>query len=91
MIARSLGILLRVRRVAAIRPACSSPVRSAEGVSKAAVPQVTRETRTYAALPEITREVGDARIWGGLHYRKAMVDTYEMGHRTAARALSVLD
>jgi hypothetical protein len=51
----------------------------------------TGATRSFSRLSEIEHEALHARIWGGLHYRKAMVDTYEMGHGTAARAVSVLD
>jgi hypothetical protein len=47
--------------------------------------------RTYARVSEIEFEAFNARIWGGLHYRKAMTDTYDMGHRTAARVISALD
>jgi hypothetical protein len=46
--------------------------------------------RTYAHLSEIEHEAFHARIWGGLHYRKAMRDTYEMGHSTAWRVMSVV-
>jgi hypothetical protein len=47
--------------------------------------------RPYTQLIEIEHEAKHARIWGGLHYRKAMDDTYEMGHRTAATVLAALD
>jgi len=47
--------------------------------------------RTYQSVSEIEFEAFNARIWGGLHYRKAMADTYDMGHRTAARVISALD
>ena len=29
----------------------------------------TGETRHYATLDELLEELGNARIWGGLHYR----------------------
>ncbi len=51
----------------------------------------TGATRSFARLSEIEHEALHARIWGGLHYRKAMVDTYEMGHRTAVRVMAALD
>jgi LPXTG-motif cell wall-anchored protein len=57
------------------------------GTSKAAVPQIGRETRTYATLSEITREVGDARIWGGLHYRHALDDGNALGTAVARHVL----
>ena len=47
--------------------------------------------RTYAHLYEIEHEAFNARIWSGLHYRRAMVDGYEIGHRTAERVMHVLD
>lgn len=50
----------------------------------------TLGARTYSQLSEIEFEAFGARIWGGLHYRKAMTDTYEMGHRTAVRVMSEL-
>jgi hypothetical protein len=31
-----------------------------------------------------------ARIWSGLHFRKAMEDGYDLGHRTARRVLQRL-
>jgi hypothetical protein len=53
-------------------------------------PPAVGTSRTYATLSEIEHEALHARIWGGLHFRKAMVDTYEMGHRTAERVLAKL-
>lgn len=53
-------------------------------------PPAVGTSRTYATLSEIEHEAFHARIWGGLHYRKAMVDTYEMGHRTAVQVLARL-
>ena len=50
----------------------------------------TLGARTYAHLSEIEHEAFHARIWGGLHYTKAMRDTYEMGHSTAERVMSVV-
>ena len=46
--------------------------------------------RTYAQLSEIEHEAFHARIWGGLHYRKAMTDAYEVGHRTAVSVIAAL-
>lgn len=50
----------------------------------------TLGARTYAHLSEIEHEAFHARIWGGLHYRQAMRDSYEMGHRTAVRVMARL-
>jgi len=47
--------------------------------------------RPYTHVSEIEFDAFHARIWGGLHYRKAMADTYDMGHRTAVRVISALD
>jgi hypothetical protein len=51
----------------------------------------TLGTRTYARLSEIEHEAFHARIWGGLHYRQAMTDAYDMGHQTAVRVREALD
>lgn len=53
-------------------------------------PPAVGTSRTYGAISEIEHEALNARIWGGLHFRKAMVDTYEMGHRTAVQVLARL-
>ena len=50
----------------------------------------TLGSRTYAHLSEIEHEAFHARIWGGLHYRKAMTDAYTMGHSTAVRVMAAL-
>ena len=41
--------------------------------------------RTYDDLTTIEDEAFHARIWGGLHFRDAMEDGYELGHETARR------
>jgi len=43
--------------------------------------------RVYDHLSELELEAFHARIWSGLHFRKAMVDAYEMAHRTAQRVM----
>ncbi|MDX6358502.1 MAG: hypothetical protein QOH37_1556 [Nocardioidaceae bacterium] len=45
--------------------------------------------RTYAHLSELEFDAFHARIWSGLHYRRAMVDGYDIAHRTAERVMSV--
>jgi hypothetical protein len=50
----------------------------------------TLGARTYAHISDIEHEAFEARIWGGLHYRKAMRDSYEMGHITAIRVMEAL-
>jgi hypothetical protein len=44
--------------------------------------------RTHANLTELEDGAFHARIWSGLHYRKAMVDGYDIAHRTARRVMS---
>jgi len=53
-------------------------------------PPAVGTSRSYSVLSEVEHEALHARIWGGLHFRKAMVDTYEMGHRTAVQVLAAL-
>jgi hypothetical protein len=48
----------------------------------------TPEKRTYAHLNELEFEAFHARIWSGLHFRKAMTDGYDIAHRTAERVMS---
>ena len=36
---------------------------------------------------ELTREVGEARIWGGIHFRSAVEDGIRMAKQTAAQVL----
>lgn len=44
-------------------------------------------TRTYTSLRALEHDALHARIWGGLHFRTAMEDTYDQGHRTANRVM----
>ena len=44
---------------------------------------VRGEERTYTTMTAIEHDALHARIWGGLHFRDAMEDGYELGHRTA--------
>ena len=48
------------------------------------------ETRTYPSLSALEFDAFHARIWAGLHYRKCMTDTYEMGHGVATRVMGAL-
>lgn len=47
-------------------------------------PPVLGVTRTFRSFSEMTSEVGDARIWGGIHFRSAVVDGVEIGRRIGA-------
>ena len=44
--------------------------------------------RVYVHLSELEFDAFHARIWSGLHFRKAMVDGYDIAHRTAERVMS---
>jgi PAP2 superfamily len=52
--------------------------------SKAAVPALVKTERTYRHLIELLGEIGDARVWGGLHWRHAIRDGALIGGRVAA-------
>ncbi len=47
-------------------------------------------SRTYLHLSEIERDAFNARIWSGLHFRRAMTDGYYLGHRTARKVMAEL-
>jgi len=44
-------------------------------------PTAKGATRRYTSLDEFTREIGNARIWGGLHYRTAVEVADRMGRQ----------
>ena len=46
--------------------------------------------RTYPRLGALERDAFNSRIWGGLHFRDAMVDGYRIGHRTARHVMAAL-
>jgi hypothetical protein len=47
--------------------------------------------RTYPHLSELEYDAFHARIWSGLHFRRAMVDGYDIAHRTAERVMAAFD
>jgi hypothetical protein len=47
-------------------------------------------TRSYTSLSALEFDAFHARIWGGLHFRRAMEDGYQLGHTTAERVISAL-
>ena len=51
----------------------------------------TLPSRSYKRLSAWEDDAFHARIWGGLHFRTAMVDAYRIGHITARRVLKALD
>jgi hypothetical protein len=63
-------------------------VRQVLGEHTALEIRSTTASRTYSQLSDLEFEAFNARIWGGLHYRKAMTDAYEMGHSTASRVIA---
>jgi hypothetical protein len=52
--------------------------------SKVAVPQLQQTERTYDHLNELMREIGNARVWAGLHWRHAIRHGEQIGRRVAA-------
>jgi hypothetical protein len=55
--------------------------------SKVAVPALVQTERTYDHLNALEREIGDARIWGGLHWRQSIRAGAGIGRRVAAHVL----
>jgi hypothetical protein len=47
--------------------------------------------RTYTTLTALEHDALHARIWGGLHFRDAMDDGYDLGHRTARAVAAAFD
>jgi hypothetical protein len=47
--------------------------------------------RTYTTLTALEHDALHARIWGGLHFRDAMEDGYDLGHRTAEAVAAAFD
>ena len=52
--------------------------------SKAAVPALVKTERTYDHLNKLAREVGNARVWGGLHWRTSINHGEQIGRKVAA-------
>jgi hypothetical protein len=48
-------------------------------------PLATVKERDYAYLSDIETDALSSRIWGGLHFRDAMEDAYDIGRETARR------
>ena len=44
-------------------------------------------TRTYASFAQIDREIIDARVWGGIHFRKTDEDSSAFGHKIGEYAV----
>jgi hypothetical protein len=52
--------------------------------SKAAVPQLVKTERTYDHVNRAMREIGDARVWAGLHWRQSIRHGAQIGRRVSA-------
>jgi hypothetical protein len=52
--------------------------------SKTAVPALVQGERTYDHLNTLMREIGDARVWAGLHWRHAIRHGMQVGRRVSA-------
>jgi hypothetical protein len=50
-------------------------------------PPVFGVTRTYANFSAIAQEVNDARVWGGIHFRRSDCHGYELGKRVGEAVL----
>ena len=48
---------------------------------------VTGTTRHYATERALDQETMNARVWLGIHFRKAVVDGNRLGHRVSRWAL----
>jgi hypothetical protein len=48
------------------------------------VPALVRTARTYTNLMELLDEIGNARVWAGLHWRQSIRDGVQIGARVAA-------
>ena len=44
--------------------------------------------RHYARVEDLQYDVGNARIWGGIHYRSAVEDGIVIGKRTVNQVLA---
>lgn len=53
-------------------------------------PLATDPERTYPRLRGVEWNAFRSRIWGGLHFRDAMVDGYRIGHLTARRVMAAV-
>ena len=55
------------------------------------LPDPTTRVRVYSSLSDLEYDALNARIWGGLHFRDAMDDGYQLGHETARRVMRVME
>lgn len=52
--------------------------------SKASVPKVEQTERTFHDLNALMRQIGNARIWAGLHWRQSIRHGEQIGRKVAA-------
>ena len=53
-------------------------------------PNALVKERDYDYLSDIETDALNSRIWGGLHFRDAMEDAYDIGRETARRVMHQL-
>ena len=63
----------------------TNKIRWTLATSKTAVPALAQTERSYDHLNALMREIGDARVWAGLHWRQAISDGMKIGRRVAAK------
>ncbi|BCS35814.1 hypothetical protein TBR22_A50480 [Luteitalea sp. TBR-22] len=61
----------------------TSEVRWTLSTSRTAVPQLVLAERTYENLDDLITQIGNARIWGGLHWRNSVQRGEAIGARVA--------
>ena len=49
------------------------------------MPALVQTERTYHHRNALMREIGDARVWAGLHWRQAVRDGMKIGRRVSAK------
>ncbi len=55
--------------------------------SKAAVPRIQQTERTYHDLDVLMQQIGDARVWAGLHWRTSITHGEQVGRRVTAHVV----
>ena len=65
-------------------------VRQTFGDDTTLVLRIGSQTRTYTSVSALESDALESRIWGGLHFRDAMDDGYQLGHTTAQRVMAVI-
>lgn len=71
---------------AAVAAVLQADAGTAMPVLSSSSPTANGATRQWHAAEDFVREVGDARVWGGLHYRFSVDTAAAMGRRIGALA-----